>query len=228
MTVTQSTSSPRRRAPRNTLNPERILDAAVTLLDREGADAFTMRALAQELGVATMAVYSHFRSKEEITDAVAQRLLAEVELPPVCDALPREQLRQVCTSVFRLFTDHPSALQLLTSRPMRGDEAIAAIDRMLGLLREAGLTRADAARAHLALMQYTFGAAVWHDRRRRADCEDGIREHVRARLADLPPERYPSLTGMLPEMAGARDGGVTQYEYGLDGLLDGLIGPGRR
>src|SRR3954447_17956102 len=46
MTVTPPARSPRRRVPRNTLNPDRILDAAVALLDRDGLEAFTMRALA--------------------------------------------------------------------------------------------------------------------------------------------------------------------------------------
>lgn len=224
MTVTQSARSPRRRAPRNTLNPDRILDAAVALLDRDGAEAFTMRALATQLGVGTMAVYSHFRGKEEISDAVAQRLLGEVELPAVGEGDAREQLREVCRSVFRLFTEHPSALQLLTTRPMRGDEAIAVIDRMLGLLRASGLDRAGAARAHVALMQYTVGSALWNVRRDRDLCEDGLRERVRARLADLPPDRYPALTELVPELAIAQDAGMAQYEIGLDGLLGGLIG----
>ncbi|MCZ4118911.1 TetR/AcrR family transcriptional regulator [Streptomyces sp. H39-S7] len=230
MTVTQPARSPRRRAPRNTLNPDRILDAAVTLLDRDGAEAFTMRALAAQLGVGTMAVYSHFRSKEEISDAVAQRLLGEVELPAAgeVDGDAREQLREVCRSVFRLFAEHPSALQLLTTRPMRGDEAIAVIDRMLGLLRAAGLDRVDAARAHVALMQYTVGSALWNVRRDRALCEDGLRERVRARLADLPADRYPALTELVPELAIAQDAGMAQYELGLDGLLTGLIGRGAR
>ncbi|MCZ4098613.1 TetR/AcrR family transcriptional regulator [Streptomyces sp. So13.3] len=232
MTVTQSARAPRRRAPRNTLNPDRILDAAVVLLDRDGAEAFTMRALAAQLGVGTMAVYSHFRSKEEISDAVAQRLLSEVELPAVGEAAgvadAREQLREVCRSVFRLFAEHPSALQLLTTRPMRGDEAIAVIDRMLGLLRAAGLDRVDAARAHVALMQYTVGSALWNVRRDRALCEDGLRDRVRARLADLPADRYPALTELVPELAIAQDAGMAQYELGLDGLLTGLIGPGAR
>jgi AcrR family transcriptional regulator len=189
MTVTHPDRSPRRRVPRNTLNADRILDAALGLLDRHGTEAFTMRALAAELGVGTMAVYSHFRNKDEITDAVHERLLSTIELParaggpcagaaagtapggpanPVSPADARAELREVCCRVHRLFSDHPSALQLLTTRPMRGDEAIAVIDRMLALLRAAGLAPAAAARAHLALLQYTVGSAVWTARRRAA------------------------------------------------------------
>lgn len=223
MSVTQPVRTPRRRAPRNSLNTDRILDAAITLLDRDGPEAFTMRALAQQLGVGTMAVYSHFRSKEEIADAAAQRLLDTVELPPGGSADPVGELREVCRQVYRLFTDHPSALQLLTARPLRGDDAIAVIDRMLGLLCRAGLSRQDAARTHVALMQYTVGAALWSIRRSRALCEEGVRERVRAKIDALPADRYPALVSLAPELGCAHDGGAGQYEFGLDQLLRGVL-----
>lgn len=225
MTVTPPARSPRRRVPRNTLNPDRILAAAVALLDRHGTEALTMRALAQELGVGTMAVYSHFKGKDEIIDAVNERLIGEIELPSGSGA-PREQLIELCVGVYRLFSEHPSALQLLTSRPLRGDEAIAVIDRMLRLLIKAGLEPPSAVRAQVALMQYTIGAALWAVRRRRAECEeaeDGLHERIRRRLADLPPDSYPSLAGLAPELVTAQQSGRAQYETGLAALLEGLL-----
>lgn len=224
MSLTQPVRPPRRRAPRNSLNPDRILDAALTLLDRDGAEAFTMRGLAQQLGVGTMAVYSHFRGKDEISDAVAQRLLDTIELPPGGSADPRSELREVCAGVYRLFTEHPSALELLAGRPLRGDDAIALIDRMLGLLRRAGLGRADAAHAHVALMQYLVGSALWNTRRARALCEEGVRDRVRARIAALPRDTYPALVALAPELLCAQTEGTGQFEYGLDALLRGLLG----
>jgi AcrR family transcriptional regulator len=225
MSVTQPVRPPRRRAPRNSLNPDRILDAALTLLDRDGAEAFTMRALAQQLGVGTMAVYSHFRGKDEISDAVAQRLMDTIELPPAGSGDPRGELREVCLGVYRLFTDHPSALHLLAGRPLRGDDAIALIDRMLGLLRQAGLGRADAVRGHVALMQYTVGSALWSTRRARVMCEEDVRDRVRAKIATLPADTYPALVSLAPELlCPQNDEGTGQYEYGLDCVLQGLLG----
>lgn len=128
--------------------------------------------------------------------------------------------------MYRLFSEHPSALQLLTSRPLRGDEAIAVIDRMLCLLITAGLDPPAAARAQVALMQYTVGAALWVVRRKRAECEEaeaGLRERIRSRLADLPPDSYPSLVGLAPELVAAQQSGRAQYEAGLSALLDGLL-----
>jgi AcrR family transcriptional regulator len=223
MSVPQPVRSPRRRAPRNTLNPDRILDAAIALLDRDGAEAFTMRALAEELGVATMAIYSHFRNKDEISDAVAQRLLDGIELPCGGALTPRCELREVCLGVHRLFTEHPSALQLLTSRPQRGDDAIGVIDRMLALLRRSGLSAKDAVHAQVTLMQYIVGSALWSIRRSRALCEEGARERVRAKFDALSPERYPTLTSLAPELMCAQEDAVAQFEWGLDHLLCGLL-----
>jgi AcrR family transcriptional regulator len=223
MPATQPVSSPRRRAPRNSLNPDRILDAALTLLDRDGAEAFTMRGLAQQLGVGTMAVYSHFRGKDEISDAVAQRLLDTMELPQGHSGDPRAELREVCLGVYRLFTDHPSALELLAGRPLRGDDAIGLIDRMLALLQQAGLSREDAAHAHVALMQYTVGSALWNTRRSRVLGKEGMRERVLSKIAALDADAYPALVALGPELLCARNEGTAQFEYGLDGLLGGLL-----
>ncbi|WNI15659.1 TetR/AcrR family transcriptional regulator [Actinacidiphila sp. ITFR-21] len=223
MSVSQPVRPPRRRAPRNSLNPDRILDAAITLLDRDGPEAFTMRALAGQLGVGTMAVYSYFKGKDEIGDAVAQHLLETIELPPGGSPDPGGELREVCRGVYRLFTEHPSALQLLTLRPVRGDDAITVIDRMLGLLRRSGLGPDEAARAHVALMQYTVGSALWSTRRERVLCEEGARGRLRAKLDALPAERYPALVALAPELVCAQGEGAAQYETGLDAMLRGLL-----
>jgi AcrR family transcriptional regulator len=184
-----------------------------------------MRALAEELGVGTMAVYSHFRGKDEISDAVAQRLLAEVELPATGVGDPGDRITEVVRSLYRLFSEHPSALQLLTSRPMRGDEQIAVTDQLLGLLRSAGLGRTEAVRAYVALMQYTVGAAVWTTRsRRRRECEEGVGERIKKRLTALPPDSYPSLTDLAPELSAVGNMGPVQFEYGLGRLVRGLLG----
>jgi AcrR family transcriptional regulator len=208
----------RSRAPRNTLNRERVLDAAVALLDRAGPDAFTMRTLAERLGVATMAVYSHFASKDEIVDAVRVRLLAEAKLPARPAGGPREEVRDLCRAAYRLLADHPSVLHLMAARPPDGDEFTLFAERTLEALLGAGLEREGAARAYTALTQYTVGAALWAARRR----EPG----AGTRGSGLPADRYPCLNALAPELVAAAREGTAQYERGLDALLTGLLGAG--
>ena len=197
------------------------------LLDHAGPDAFTMRALAERLGVGTMAVYSHFSGKDEIIDAVRGRLLAEAELPgshpggagPGTD--PRAELRELCRAVYRLLVEHPSVLRLLAARQVHGDEGTMFAERALDALLRAGLDRPGAARAFTALWQFTVGAALWAERERHP-----CGERTRSRAAGLSAERYPSLVELVPELRAAAREGMVQYERGLDALLTGLLGRG--
>src|SRR3954466_1280852 len=68
-------------AVRNPLSRERIIDAAVGLLEEDGWDALSMRRLAQELDVWPMAVYRYFRDKDELVDALVDHAAARMELP---------------------------------------------------------------------------------------------------------------------------------------------------
>lgn len=73
-------------------------------------------------------------------------------------------------------------------------------------------------------MQYTVGSALWNTRRARALCQEGARDRVRARIAALPSDAYPALVALAPELLCTQSEGSGQFEYGLDGLLRGLLG----
>jgi AcrR family transcriptional regulator len=211
----------RRRTPRNTLSADLIIDATLRLLDARGTDSFSMRALAEELDVGTMALYTYFRGKDELFQAARDRVLAGFR-PPETDGTCREQLRAACLAVYRLLTDRPAVLRLLAERPIEGDEATAVVNRMLELLRGAGLDRQSAARTQLALIHYTIGAALWSVRG--DDCRaPERRRRLLARLAGLSADSYPALVDLAPELACVHDP-AAQYEFGLDLMLAGLPG----
>src|SRR6202035_3548752 len=68
-------------ATRTPLSRARVLQAAVALADEAGLDAFSMRALAQELGVVPMALYKHVANKDELLDGMVDLVFSEIELP---------------------------------------------------------------------------------------------------------------------------------------------------
>ena len=72
--------NPRRRTP---LNKARVLQAAIALADEDELDAFSMRRLAQELGVVPMALYKHVANKEELLDGMVDIVFGEIESPAV-------------------------------------------------------------------------------------------------------------------------------------------------
>ncbi|MGA5702377.1 TetR/AcrR family transcriptional regulator [Peterkaempfera bronchialis] len=225
----------RPRAPRNSLSAELIVDSALRLLDERGIDAFSMRALAEELGVGTMALYTYFRSKEELFQAARARVFTQHAPPVRTDAPWADQLRDACLALYGLFTGRPSVLQLLAEQhraegPEGREEqatagsAAAMMEHMLGLLRGAGIGRQQAARAQTALVQYTVGAALRAGRARCSDahCSDEERRRrLRARLESLPAEEFPLVVDLAPELAEAQKG-AEQYAFGLDLILVGL------
>jgi AcrR family transcriptional regulator len=207
----------RRRAPRNTLDRDTIATAALELMDEAGVAGLTIRSLAARLAVAPMALYNHAATKEEILDAARERALAQL-----ADADPGpdgeawwERLRQINMAFHRALREHPSLVPLLVSRPLAGQAAMGAAEAQLRVLVEAGFPPGEAARAHLALLQYAIGHAAWTSPRVESP---GATE---AALTRLPADRYPTLTALAGPLAAATHS-ETQYAFGLDLLLDAL------
>jgi AcrR family transcriptional regulator len=124
---------------RQPLSRERIVDAALALADREGPDALSMRRLGRELGVEGMAIYGYFRSKEELTGAVAGRVLSELDLRSDATATWQERVRHVIRSWEGLRDRHPGGFFLIYRRRDQAPEELAPIEELLAALRDAGL-----------------------------------------------------------------------------------------
>src|ERR1019366_3904309 len=90
-----------------TLTRAVVLSAALELIDRDGADGLSMRRLARELGCDPMTLYRHAPNKAALRGAVAETVLAELEVAP---AAPdgASQLRQVARQYRRLALAHPN------------------------------------------------------------------------------------------------------------------------
>lgn len=78
-------------AARGNLSNERIVAAAIELLDREGLDAFSMRGLAAELGIASPTLYWHVASRAELLNQVADRIVLQGRMGPPNDGEPWEE-----------------------------------------------------------------------------------------------------------------------------------------
>src|ERR687895_2992833 len=84
---------------RVTLTPQTVVEGALALADSEGLGAVTIRRLAKKLGVTPMALYWHFRSKDELLDGMAARIFEEVDLSVDASARWQEQLRALLGSM---------------------------------------------------------------------------------------------------------------------------------
>jgi TetR/AcrR family transcriptional regulator, tetracycline repressor protein len=212
------------RAPRNSLTDRRILQEALALVDETGLEGLTTRALGQRLGVDSTAVYRHFRDKDELLGALADHIMGSANQPPVGtdgDGSLRGQLRSACLCLRGALLAHPAMTAIVVRRPPRGTNTWAATEHALGLLRQAGLSDQDTARAYQALLSYTLGHAMLEAPYAALDPEQAAAELAASRLgqASLPANRYPNIAAVAPHLYGSLE---EQFTYGLDRLLDGL------
>ena len=212
------------RAPRNSLTDERILQEALALVDEAGLEGLTTRALGNRLRVDSTAVYRHFRSKDDLLTALADHIVGSAGQPPASgdgDGSLRGQLRSACLCLRRALLAHPAMTAIVVRRPPRGANTWAVTERALGLLRRAGLSDQDAARAYQALLFYTLSYAMLEAPYAARGAEHAAAELAASRLsyASLPASRYPNTAAVAPHLDGPLE---EQFTYGLDRLLDGL------
>jgi AcrR family transcriptional regulator len=195
---------------------ERIVRAALDLLDRDGLDALSMRRIAAEVGVTAMTLYVYFRNKDELLDAVVDAGADEITLPSQ-EGPWKLQMSELLHEVRRALERHPGALRDRLTRPFLGPGVLRLPETALRILEAAGFEKEDAVRAYRALFSYTFGYASFSSE---ANAEEARRK-ARVALASLPEDEYPAMIAASAELTEAMAGDAA-FDFGLDRLLDGL------
>ena len=190
------------------LTHETVIAAALSISDSEGLPALTVRRLAEALDVTGMTLYTYFKSKQDLEQAVADALLERIP-PPVPDAPdPSSELAGFFSELYQLCIQHPSLISIFNAGPVLGPAAYRRTDAVLSLLRASGLSRAAAVQAHRAITSWTLGFILLASARQ-VD-RNGDRRHRRS-VHD--PQTYPALDDLGPLLAKP----PTQAEFD-DGL----------
>lgn len=204
-----TTLSTHSRAP---LTRSRIAQAALTVVDRDGLDALSMRRLGGELGVEAMAIYRHFPNKAAVLAEVVDALLGDLVIPPPSDVPWQIVFREVARSYRALLLRHPHAIPLLAALPLSDPAAARAAGAVMAQLRAAGFDARSALETLATITSYVVGIAQW---------EVGTAP-LRAEGRDfaLPPDADPYLVELLPQLAA--DDCDDTFEFGLDVIVKGL------
>lgn len=138
-----------------------VLTAALELVTAGGAAALTMRRVADALGVAPNALYSHVTSRTELLDAVLDARLAGVAVPdPGPDATA--ELHELMVRTYDVLVDQAELVPLYLARQgARGPEAQRLGAAMMDQLARSGVTGADAEEARRVLIVHTVGVAAF-------------------------------------------------------------------
>ncbi|MEO6579495.1 MAG: TetR/AcrR family transcriptional regulator C-terminal domain-containing protein, partial [Candidatus Limnocylindria bacterium] len=145
---------------RQPMSRERVLDAAISLADRGGIGALSMRKLAQELGVEAMTLYYHVANKEAILEGIVDMVVSEIELPPA-DAEWKPALRRSAISAHDVLQRHPWTAGLMLAPNRVSQARLRHMDAVLGTLRRAGFSAEMTDHAYHALDSHIMGFTLW-------------------------------------------------------------------
>jgi AcrR family transcriptional regulator len=210
-----STGSGRRPAR---LDRESILDAAFAVAEHSGHRGLTMRRVGAELGADPTAVYRHFRNKDELITAMADRLFGEV-MASYPDGPWREGLRAGMLMGRGVYQRHPGFAEALAATPDDTPNLELIAERVLGLLRQAGLDDADAVLFYHLIVNCVAGTGVFEAVADAAADDEPWQDRTRRVYAALPPDRFPNCVALAPHMYPDPD---LVFEAGVELLLDAI------
>lgn len=208
-------------AGRRRLSADIVLDAAMAVADRDGLEALTMRALADELGTKPMTLYHHVDGKDAVLGGMVERVFGEMTDPPV-DIPWQEAIRQRCRSAREALARHPWSVPLLESRVPPGPVSLAHHEAVLAALMRGGLPLPLVAHAYAILDSFIYGFAI-QEANLPVQGGDGSAELAEQIAQAFSPDLYPSLIRLTAEHV-MRPGYsfADSFEFGLDLLLGGL------
>jgi len=147
---------------RPSLPVERILDTALEIVDDEGADALSMRTLAQRLNSGTATLYRHYANRAELVEQVVDRVLGEVQLD--AEAFKRSSWQEACMAsahaTFGVIVRHRNVATLLAENVPVGPNAMVLRERLIAVLLANGFPPRLAALAYATLARHVVGFAT--------------------------------------------------------------------
>ena len=209
------------------LSRERIIRAAVELLDDSGESGFTFRALAERLATGPGAIYWHVSGKGELLGAATEAVIADAVPAGRAGAAPPEAVRDLGLGVFDAIDAHPWLGRQLSMNPLRSPmlrvfESLGRQVRALGVPPGAEFTAVS------ALVNYILGVAGQNAANARA-FEPGTDQADRAKFlgavaaawAELDPDEYPFTRSAADRLREHDD--RAEFLAGLDLVLAGIV-----
>lgn len=209
------------------LSKSAVVSRALELADRGGVDSLTIRRLATELGVTPMALYWHFRSKEDLLSGLSDQIWSEVDLEVDQLAPWPDQLRAIMESLVSVLRAHPSGAQLVLMHEKEGDGPMRAAEIALGLLRGAGFDPEQASEITRGGL-WTALSLVMSEPGFEPDVKAGLDDAERAehqrrkqvKIALLPADKFPRLVECaIPFTTVNPD---FHYRFGIDMFIAGV------
>ncbi|KAF0847163.1 TetR/AcrR family transcriptional regulator [Nocardia caishijiensis] len=192
------------------LSRDRIRDAALALIDRDGLAEVSMRKLAAELGVQAASLYGHYPNKDELLDDIAARVMSRVDTSAFDSAPWDEALASWARSYRTALATHPNFVPYLAAGPGRRAENLRAADAVHGGLVGAGWPPRYATMIGAATRYLVMGSTV-------GSFAGGFADDVQ-----VYRDRYPHLNQAHLLRAIADEIDDDSFELALTAFIGGL------
>jgi AcrR family transcriptional regulator len=212
--------TPKTNTSRTRLSKPLVLQAAVALADQDGLDGFSMRRLAQELGVVPMALYKHVANKDDLLDGMVDIVFGEIDNPSIDDDW-RTAMRRRAISVRDVLKRHSWAIGLMETRNP-GPANLRNHNAVMGCLRHAGFSFWTAIHAYSLQDAYIYGFALQEKTLGFQTAGDAGEAAQRRAQAIGALNDYPHLVEIATRLPETGYDNATEFAWGLDLILDGL------
>jgi AcrR family transcriptional regulator len=201
-----------------------IVSAAVEILDAEGEDALTLRALTVRLATGYGAIYHHVADRDDLLAAASDHVIAHVAADLAADAGPRQALRAIALGLFDAIDAHPWVGAQLNREPWR-PALLDIYESVSGQLRALHVPQRALPDSAGVLVNYILGVAGQNAANARALASSKLGRSaflatVAAQWAQLDPVRYPSLHKAGAHLREHDD--REQFLAGIDLILAGI------
>ncbi len=200
---------------RQPLTRDRVLQAALAIVDREGAEGLSMRKLGAELGVEAMSLYNHVPNKAAVYDGVVEVVVNEIELPPA-EMEWHESVRFMANSYRRVAQQHPKVVPLIALRPFNTLPTLRPLEYAFEIFRKAGFEPEAALHAFRTLAGFVTGYTL-------AETGDFFGEATaegQLTVGDVSAEEFPRIHEISPFLTSTDHD--AEFAFALDVILTGL------
>ncbi|WP_169252792.1 TetR/AcrR family transcriptional regulator C-terminal domain-containing protein [Brevibacterium sp. 'Marine'] len=209
------------------LNRERLVDAALALVDEEGAEALSMRTLAARVDRQVSSLYNHISGRTALIEAMRARIVAEIDVTPFASAeqtaLGTTESRQTSESVpwdaalecwarsyLHAFSAHPNLIRLLATTSIGDLSTYRMYDTVVAGLRRGGWPESRTVAVMRTVEAHILGSAL------------DIIAPADLIAQDSADERFASIRAALDPGFAGTSSATAAFEFGLRALIDGL------
>lgn len=206
-----------RLGPRDaSLSRDHVLDTALEIVETDGVERLTVRALAAKLGVAVTAVYWHVGDKQAVLDGLVERIIAQLGPVKVRGRQPNDRIMSIGRSLRQTLLRQPDLVAIVHRQGRTAALFQPARRVLVRELSVAGLDGADAALAVQAILNLVIGSVLVDRQLERQPAQQQTPEELWT-IYDVPdaPELLDHLTRPVEEE------GV--FDFSLRALVQALV-----